>query len=355
MTDEQKQAHDQGSTHTYKAAEEAQGQVINWDVNKAAIAEVAEDLKDIDAYKDLDAAKAAKKTLTKMRTALGEAHKETKAEALNFGRKVDAKKNEYLALIKVIEDPISEQLDEIKNKAAREEEERLQKIMDYIEGIQAFALDRHSLTLEELVARREELHSRGIDPEVTQERHDDAQLSYDEADLKLRLAIQNEKDRIEQEEAQRMAAEENAAKQKELDERQAKMDAEDAKRKAEQKERDEAASFRAAKEQAERQAEFDKVAAEQEAERKQLDEARVKREAEEAEEERLNLEAENEARAREQAPDREKLMFFAALVDQLLAAKPTLATDTANEIMLQAASMLIEVAYDIRKMTEEMK
>jgi hypothetical protein len=343
----------------HKMTKEQSTQVINWDINKQAIAEVAEDFKDVDAYKDLDGAKEAKKTLTKMRTKLGEAHKETKAEALAFGRAVDAKKNEYLALIKEIEDPITEQLDEIKNKAAREEAERMAFIDGYIDGIRMFANDRHSLTLDELLARREELQSRGLDSEVTQERHEEAQLAFDESDMKLRITIQNEKERLEEEEKQAKVAAENALLQAELAERQRKMDEEDAERQAL---RDAEDKERLAKEyarNAEIKAEQDKIAEEQAAAQKLIDDENdrlAKEKAErEAEEERKNLEAEAEARALEQAPDREKLLFFANLVDSLIGAQPILATDTAKEILQQANAMLIEVAYDIRKSTEEMK
>jgi len=322
--------------------------VIEWDVNTEAIAEVAEQFKEVDAYRDLDEAKAAKKVLVKMRSALTAAHKDTKAEALAFGRKVDAKKNEYLKLITDIEDPISDQLDEIKNAERIKEEERVQKIMNYIEGIQAFALDRHSLTLEELIARRDELHSRGLDPEVTQEHHEDAQLSYDEADLKLRLAIDAEEQRLKDEEARAAQEEENRKLKEKIDKmeaEQAERDAEDAKKRAE-----EAAE-------AQRKADI-KAELERKAREKAEDEARELREADEArraEEERKNAEAEAEARAAEQAPDRVKLLAYADSVDELLKAKPTLATDIASEVLLNASAMLIEVAYDIRKMTEEMK
>ncbi len=346
--------------------EEETTQVINWDINKVAIAEVAEDFKDIDAYEDLDAAKAAKKTLSKMRTALGAAHKETKAEALAFGRKVDAKKNEYLALIKEIEDPISEQLDEIKNAELLKEEERLYAIEFQLERLRAFTNDRHSLEIDQLQARITDLGAEEVSSERYQEMTETAELTKQDGLMKLRITMQNEKERIEEERKQEEVAAENAAKQKELDERQAAMDKEDAERQAardaEEKDRLSRDFARNAEikekldaENAEKQAEFDRVAKEQEEEREKLDKERLEREAEAAEEERLNLEAENEARALEQAPDREKLLLYAGAVDGLIKCNPTLATDPAKEIARQAIAMLIEVAYDIRKSTEEMK
>ena len=154
-------------------------------------------------------------------------------------------------------------------------------------------------------------------------------------------------------------AAENAAKQKELDDRQAKMDAEDAERQAVRDAEDKARLARDFARNAEIKAEQDRVAEEQAAAQKVIDDEN-KRIADEQtalanETYRRAAEAEAERIAAEQAPDREKLFFFANLVDSLIGAKPELTTDTAKEILQQANAMLIEVAYDIRKSTEEMK
>jgi hypothetical protein len=339
--------------------EETSTQVIEWNVNDHAIAEIAEQCKDIDAYEDLDAAKAAKKGLTKMRTALGDAHKETKAGALAFGRKVDAEKNRLLVSIRKIEDPISAQLDEIKNLEVVKEEERIYGIEFQLDRLRAFANDRHSLDIEQLEARIADLTAEPVNPDIYQEMFDTAELTKEDGLMKLRITLQNEKERIEEEAKQAEVAAENAAKQKELDERQAKMDLEDAERQAINDKADAERREKEDKENRERQEKLDEQQAEQDAAQKLIDDEneRIAKEAKDKadEEERLNLEAENEARALEQAPDREKLLFFANLVDSLIGAQPTLATDTAKEILQQANAMLIEVAYDIRKSTEEMK
>jgi hypothetical protein len=328
--------------------DENQTQVISWDINKAAIAEVAEDLKDIDAYRDLKGAKAAKKTLTKMRTALGEAHKETKAEALAFGRLVDAKKNEYLALIREIEDPITAQLDEIKNAEAKAEEERVQIRMTEIERIQAYSLDRHDLDLDQLEERLKNLREQECDVEHMMEWADDWDLAKQEADLKLRLSIDRERTRIEEERKQQEIAEENARKQKELDDRQAAMDLEEAERKAIQDKADQERREKEDKEARERQEELDAQQVAIDEQQKELDDIA-------REEERKKAKEEAEALALAQAPDRDKLLLFANAVDHLIGVKPTLDTDAGNEILLNATAMLIEVAHDIRTSTEEMK
>jgi len=322
--------------------------LIEWDINKAAIEEVAEELKDIDAYKDLDAAKAGKKKLVKMRTTLSDAHKETKAEALAFGRKVDAKKNEYLVLIKEIEDPISEQLDEIKNAAAVKEEARIAKIMSHIERIQAFALDRHSLTIAELEERLETLRTVEIEVEVLEEYAEDAQLAKEEADLKLRLAIDREKteqkERTEKKELERK----NAELQAELEES----------RKANEERNRKAIEYRAEQEhkQREEQAEQQRALDDQQAE---IDKQNKEREdAEQAEHDRVaKEEADAEAQKLKdlQAPDVDKLSKYADAIDHLIGLKPVMGSTAGNAVILQAVSVMIEVVYDIRKSTEEMK
>ena len=328
--------------------EETNTPVISWDVNKAAIAEVAEDLKDIDAYQDLPAAKAAKKTLTKMRTALGEAHKETKAEALAFGRKVDAKKNEYLALIREIEDPISQQLDEINNAERDAEEQRVQIRMDEIERIQAYALDRHSLTLIELEQRLENLRRQESDPDHMMEWADDWDLAKQEADLKLRLAIDREKKEIE------------ARREKEaLEEENKKLREEAAERKAEQAERDAEAKKEAAelervnREEAEaRQADLDRQQAE-------IDKERQEREEAEEMERQRKAKAEEEEEAQKlrdlQAPDVDKLKKYAEAIDHLIGLRPVMGSTAGNSALLDTIALLTDAADIIVKHIEEMK
>jgi hypothetical protein len=321
---------------------------IVFSVNDKVIQEVAEEFKEVDAYKDLAEAKAAKKVLTKMRSKLAEAHKAAKADALEYGRKCDAEKNRLLEQIKVIEDPITEQLTEIKEAEERKEQERLDKIQAALERIEAHAADRYSLTLDQLRERQENLGNIEITEEIFQEFTDRAELLKQDAGMKLDLAIKAEKDRI-QEEAEKAEREEENRRLKE------KIDAME--REQEEQRRKEQA--KAAEEAAEAQRKADiKAELERKAREKAEDEARkLREEKEERERQEAAEQARKEAeeRALAQAPDREKLLTFAAKVDELLKGKPELATEEAREVLRQAEAMLIEVAYDIRKMTEEMK
>lgn len=329
-------------------------QVIEWNVNDKAIAEIAEACKDVDAYKDLDAAKLAKKGLTKMRTKLGEAHKETKAEALAFGRKVDAEKNRLLVLIRAIEDPISVQLTEIKEKAEREEAEREQLLMNEIERIQAYSMDRHSLTLDELNERLKNLREQEPSSEIVlsidmcgSKWVDDWDLSKEEADLKLRLAIDREETRIKEEAAKAAVEEENRV----LREKLAKQEAQDAERERKLDEQEKARNRKAREEHLERQAELDAQQAAIDAEKKRI-----------RDENEALAEAGNKARAAEeaaklaalQAPDKVKLTVFAGSLKDTIDSKPVMGSTAGNTILLDAIANLIATHDDLINLTEEL-
>ena len=332
--------------------EETESHVISWDVNKAAIAEVAEEFKDVNAYEDLEAAKVAKKTLTKMRTALTEAHKETKSEALAFGKLCDTKKNEYMVLIKEIEDPISDDLDAIKGAAAKLEEDRVARHMAEIERIQAFSLDRHSLTLDEMQERLATLRNTNLIEGKLEEFAGDWQLSKDEADLKLRLAIDAEETRLEEKaESDRIAAE-----NQELRDKLAKSEAEQADRdataRAEQDKKD--AEARAAQKviDDERQAELDQQQADIDAEKKRI---RDENEAQAEADNKAKADAEAAELAAMQAPDVVKLEKYCEAINQLIGLKPVMGSTAGNAVLLDVTADLIQVETYLKDSIEEMK
>lgn len=354
-------------------AEEQQTPVITWDINKARIADAAETFKDIDAYVDLDAAKKAKKVLTKMRTKLAEDHKETKAEALAFGRKVDAKKNEYLGLIKEIEDPISDQLTEIKEKAEREKQDRVDAITARIQSLSDYAEGRHSLTIDEMKQRRENLMAEDLTTDegiaIYEEFLEQATMARDEAELKLRLAIDRETTRLKEEAEQAEQRAENERRQKELDDRQAQMDqeeadrnakqdAEDAERKAAQKVIDDAAAAEQKEKDDKRQAELDKQAEQQRVENERIatENARLAKEKADKEESDRQEQEEREAaeRALRLAPDTDKLEAWAVEIDQC-AAPSSVESDEAQRVATLVIEKLQAVTQYIRNEARKMK
>ena len=333
--------------------------VIKWDVNTAAIAEVAKELKDIDAYKDLDAAKKAKKQLTKMRTTLKDAHAETKSEALAFGRVCDAKKNEYMALIKAIEDPISEDLEKIKNAAAVAEEERVAKIMAEIERIQAYALDRHSLTLEEMNERLANLREQEMDAELLEEFFDDWGMAQQEGDLKLRLAIDAETTRLAEVEAAAKLAEENKELRDKLLKSQEAEDARLDKAKEEQDEKDRAAKVIRDKETAAQKVKDDARQKELDDQQDEIDRQTKEREdAEQAETDRIAQEKADEEAAKItalQAPDIDKLTRYAEEIGSLIRNKPVMGSNAGHSALLDTVALLINSHEEITQHIEELK
>ena len=333
----------QESTPVDNEQETIENMVVAFSINDAAIAEIKEDLGEVDAYKDLDHAKVAKKTLTKMRTTLGEAHKEAKADALAYGRRCDAEKNRLLELIAEIEDPITLQLDAIKSAEAREEQQRIDKIMEGIEQIQAFALDRHDLTFDQLNERLDTLLALKVDPDFYAELTQDAENAKEVSESKLRIALMNEEARLKEVEAQEQTRKEN----EELKEKLAKSEAENAERDAAAKKvADEAAAEQKIKDDA-RQAELDKQAEEQAAAQKILDDEAAAKVQQEADDQAAAL-------AAIQAPDKEKLTLFAQAIDHLVGVKPTLQSDAGNAIMLDAVSSLLQVKSYIETKREEL-
>ena len=342
------------STPVDDEQETLENMVVVFSINDAAIAEIKEDIGEVDAYKDLDHAKASKKTLTKMRTTLGEAHKESKADALAYGRRCDAEKNRLLVLIGEIEDPITEQLDAIKNAEKIIEEARVLKIMEGIEQIKAFALDRHDMTFDQLNERLDTLLGHKIDPEFFEEHTEDAENAKEVSESKLRIAIMSEETRLKE----AAEKEELARKNKELQE---KVD----KAEAEQEERNKEASLRAAKDQAERQAALDKTEAEQkvrdDARQAELDkqadaQAAAQKILDDDAAEKARVDAEDKAAelAAIQAPDKEKLTLFAQAIDHLVGVKPTLQSDAGNAILLDAVTSLLQTKNYIETKREEL-
>lgn len=339
--------------------EETSTQIIEWNVNDQAIAEVAEKCKEVDAYKDLDTAKLAKKALTKMRTALGDAHKETKAEALAFGKKCDTEKNRLLAKIREIEDPISAQLDEIKNAELAKEQGRLDAIEEAINRIEAHAADRYSLDLIQLEARQESLEAIEITDEVFQEQVERATITKQDAEMKLRLAVDAEHTAIKEKADADAQAEENRL----LKEKLQKIEDEQAAINAETKRiADEEAAAQKVIDDA-RQAELDKQQAEIDAEKKRIRDANEAQAAADAKE-KADAEAAEEAErvaeeaaklAALQAPDLDKVLTFAALTKELIEAKPVMGSTKGADIMLDAIANLIEIEHDLLTRAEELK
>lgn len=328
--------------------EEQPTAIIDFNVNDARIAEAAEQFKDVDAYQDLDEAKAAKKILTKMRTTLAAAHKEQKAESLAYGRRLDGEKNRLLALIAEIEDPITTQLDDIKNAEKRKEEERLAAIQTHLDRLASYALDRHDLSIEQLQERLENLEQETFEEERYQEKLDAAKVVAHDSKSKLTICLLREEENQKQLEEIARTKKKQEEAQRKLDEQQKELDrlAEE-QRKAQEEEARKAREEQERKD-AERQAELDRQAEEQAERQRKLDEAeaakRAEQEAEEAREAELM-----------KAPDRDKLTDFAANLDALNERRPQMQSQEGMNTMLHVSMQIERLVKTIRDCVEEMK
>ena len=338
---------------------ELQQPVINFNINDAAIALVKEKFKDVDAGKDMDEAKAAKKVLTKMRTTLAEAHKEQKAESLAYGRMLDAEKNRLLELIAEVEYPIKKQIADIVNAAALAEDIRKGTIMGHMDRLASYALDRHDLNVEQIKERRANLAKEPLTEEIYEGFLAEAKMAHEEADTKLRIVLQRELDADIEREKQAKIAEENAARQKELDKQQAGLDAQAEAQRREQEKIAKDNREKQAKEDAERQAELDKQAVEQAAKQKKIDDENARLAQEKADKEEADRKAVEEEVARktklERAPDRKKLLLYASDIEQLVDTGPVMQSQEGANTLIFACEQLTEVADTVRKCVEEMK
>lgn len=349
MTDIENEIPDDGETTEAKPQP-----IVTFNINDKRIAEVKEELKDVDAHKDLAGAKAAKTKLTKMRTALADSHKVVKADALAYCQLVDGEKRRLLELIGEIEDPITADLKAIKEKADNEEAERVGAIMGRIEELQAFALDRHDLTLAELNQRLETLLAREITEELYEEYLEDADNAKTVSESKLRIAIGAAEERAEAARKAEEQEEENRQLREKLAKQEAEQKEKDDLAAAEQRKRDDEAAEKLRKENEEKQAELDKQAEEQAAEQKKIDDENQRIADEQAEKDRKEAEEKAAAIAAIQAPDKDKLVLFADAVGHLINVKPTLQSDLGNEILLDAVANLIEIESDTRRRSEEL-
>ncbi len=339
--------------------------LIVFNINEKRIADAAEEFKAVDAYVDHTAAKKAKRVLTKMRTTLADSHKRVKAEALAHCQDVDAEKRKLLALISQIEDPITQQLTDIKEAAEKEEDERLAAITGEIESIQRLSVDRHTLNVDQLNERLARLAEVQMTEKIFQEQLGDAENACTVTESKLRIELANAERRAEDARKQAETEEENRKLREQLDAQKAKDDAaaeekrqQEATDAAEQRKKDDA-------EAAKRKAEQDKIDEQQAAAQKVIDQEKKKIADERAEIERKDAEekaemdriaSEKEAAeiAALQAPDKDKLDLYASAVEGLIRNKPVLQSDAGNDVLLQATSVLVEVAYDIRKSNKEL-
>ena len=321
--------------------------LINFNINDAYIAAAAEDCKDIDAYKDLEGAKKAKKLLVAMRGTLSDAHKEQKSDALRYGQKLDAEKRRLLALIEPIEQPLTDQLDAIRNAAALKERERTADIQLRIDEIRSHGYNLDSLDMVNLKIRQESLAAIEVDDRYDEFR-DQAGGAKAEAEGRIRLATSKRKAQDEMEARLETQRKEQEEQQKKLDEQQADIDRQnkeaDDRRRVIQEEADAKARI-----------ELEDRDRELKQEQERLDKQKAEQDHKAFEEgQRKKAELRQAARLIA-APDVEKLEHYSNQINALTCDIPQMETDPAQAIANDTHRQLLNVRNQLISRIEELK
>jgi septal ring factor EnvC (AmiA/AmiB activator) len=317
--------------------------VVKYDVTDAALSELKAKytglkIADTDSY---DVVRRAIGEVRDIRVSVEERRKELKASALEYGRRVDSEAKRITTLLLQIEEPLKAEKAKVDDEKARIKAEKEKKELDRVAEIRARIFAMQQLvsnflgkTSPDLQQISEALFDIDITKEVYQEFTDEAERVKMEC---LDAALKAREMRItwEQEEAARKVEAERLEKQrqdqeaerKRLDDEKAKLEAE---KKAEQARKDREEIERLAKEKAEKEAR-----------------EKVEREAKEKQE-RDEAEAKEKERKAAMAPDKEKLLTYAHLLEVSIQAPP-LESEKAMVILSDALKAIKGIVAMIRK------
>lgn len=272
---------------------------VAYSATEAALADLEQRFRgiafDVTTPEGMAEAKDAKKTLTKLRTALEAKRKEIKDPVVELGRQIDGEAKRITDRIVVLEKPIAEQIEAEEARAKKAEEARKAGLESRLQSIKDMPTLAAGKSSAEITVLLDTLRNLPID-ESWQEYQEPAHLA--KANAVLALTDMQGRVVAQEAEAQRLAAE-----RAELDRLRA---ADEARRKAEDEER----ARKATEQEAANKAEADRLAkARAEFERQQA-EARAKQAAEEAaardriaEQERIAAEARAKAEAESRAAE----------------------------------------------------
>lgn len=249
-------------------------QVIEYNVTEAAIAELTKEKETLLSASELDykAIDNARKRNGKIRRAIEKRRKEYKADALEYGRKVDSKAKESSEPVTAIEDAYKDvlnkheaELEAVRAAAEQEEQARIAVIKERIEDINSYlsraafcnaeeisdllcrlksrigeSFNYQEFTAEGLLAEKGaiQLLQERLEEAIEYEERQQKEAAQRKKDNEARIALQAEKDAFEQEQkdAQAKIDFERASIQKEKDDLQlAKVEAEKAEVEREEK------------------------------------------------------------------------------------------------------------------------
>jgi len=332
--------------------------VVKYDVTEAALEKMQEYLEltitGIDDEAGFSLVHQARMVVKGHRVAVEKRRKELKADALEWGRKVDSEAKRLYGLMEPVEihlqaeeDKVTKEKETIKAEKARKEKERVETILCAIEKIKGFVVTSPTVPSGKIQALIDELVDIDVTKDVFQEFVEEAYIAKQSALTGLVKAFEDRVtwERAEGErkaEAERLAKEKKAqdAREKALAEERAKMEAEKAeleRAKKEERERQERAEFeRKTREEA-------KARAEHEAKEK------ADREAKQAKREAECLAAEK-ARQEVLRPDKEKLLAYAEKI--LTIPEPLVKSDAADRIIRDVKRGMKGIAAMITKEVE---
>lgn len=320
--------------------------VIEYNITDAALTELAEKHKDVDAHKDYDTAKLAAKECQQLRKGLEEKRVELKKDALEYGRAVDGEANRIKAAIVKIEDPIKDGIKEIDDAEKIKEDQRLATLEAQLAVLRAYGTDIEDKTLAELQAWQDDLAAVEITEEIFQEAREQAVGAKAESESRLRIAINRKQAAEEEAAALEQQRKTQAEQQEKLDAQQAEIEEGQRKLREQQEAADTKARDKQAAEDAERQAELD-------AQQAEIDKQNAEREEQEKEErEKAEAEAAT-ARSEELAPDKEKLERLANIIEAT--ELPTVASQQAEDVLTYVRSEIKAIAGNIRHYAGELK
>lgn len=336
--------------------------VVKYNVTDAMIAEMESIYMDL-AISDLtdkeqfDAVHSARMVVKGKRVEVEKTRKELKADALEWGRRVDAEAKRIVGKLEPIESHLAAEekkvTDEEKRIKAEEDRREREKIDARISELAKY--DIH-LPFQEIAAMTDEQYSAFLPEAKKAWSHRKAKEAEEEVARKAeneRLAKIAEEQRLEAERLEKIRKDQEAAQaeaQRKIDEANAKIEdekkaLEDAKR-AEQERKDREAFEKQAAENA-------RIKAEQDAKEKAEREARIALERAAAE---IRMEEERKAEAERQEalrPDKEKLMAFAQFLQEGME-YPKMAGDESEAILKRARTQIYDIGEEIITAIEEL-
>ena len=351
-------------------------QLVKYNVTDAAISKMKNEymkltVQGLNDEAGLSQVHAARMVVKNHRVDVEKTRKELKADALEWGRKVDAEAKRITAMLEPIEahltaeeEKVTKEKERIRQEKIRKEEERVAKIREKIESIKNLGIVEYPETSEQLITRIDKLPP--IDKtfmEFTQEAEKVRAETYDKLNTLLDKRLVYEAEQA----AQKAEAERLEKLRKEQAEAQAKIDAENARiaeenrklqeekdriereKRADQERKDREEFERKAKEDARIQAEKD---AKEKAERAEVErKEREAREAKEAEE-RTQREAAEKARQAALRPDKDKLIDWANSCIDFCQVSEKLESQELRDIQNAASLVILGTLRDLIKQVE---